>query len=313
MGTEIDLFKTAAPAPALAGLEAEDLSEGIGSSYGIIGYRGKTWSLRMDNQDHVFTREDGTPIGYLDVIILRQGKGKSKSYYPSWDQDSKGERPTCASMNGIVPDADVQQRQAESCAVCPHNVFKTMANGRKGKECSDYKRLAVFVLPSHTAPLFAGQPLIEPLFLRVPPASLQSLAALGKRMTQRGYPNPAQYVTRIKFEPTASHPQMVFEELQPLTDVQAPTVIGLRNNPLAARITGEDAVNALPAPQAQPARVTAPVTQTQAPAGFGATVSAPVAPVAPVAETANEDVGGDPMPSTADLDARIAALMPKGA
>lgn len=362
MGTELDtVFASQAPAPAFDTLEPEDLSEGIGGSYGILGYRGKTWSLRVSGNTHVFTRpEDGSPINHIDVIILRQGKGKSKSYYPTWDDNVSGERPTCASLDGITPDADIEQPQASSCTLCPHNVFKTLANGRKGKECSDYKRLAVLVLPTQTAPLFAGVPLIEPVFLRVPPASLQSLADMGKRQTQRGFNHPAKYVTRIKFDPLKPHPQMIFEELQPLTNNEAPKVMELVNNPLSMRITGEDQTRALPAPAATgptqvavspvvnaapaaptPKPVTAPVTPppapVAAPSGLGvfdtprqpiasAALAEPAAPptgqagvsqaverpptAAPSIQTA-EDTGSDPVPSTADLDARIAALMPK--
>src|SRR5882672_10877256 len=76
-------FAGATPAKAFAALPAESLAEGIGSSYGIIGYKGKVWSLRYRGEKHTFVRaDDGSPMSYIDVIILRSPSVKSKSYYP---------------------------------------------------------------------------------------------------------------------------------------------------------------------------------------------------------------------------------------
>jgi hypothetical protein len=221
----------------------ESLADGIGSSYGVIRYKGKVWSVRHRGvQKNVLRPDDGTPTSYLDVVILSSASVKSKSFYKKYDPSaSDGERPICSSINGLVPDDDVVAKQAETCALCPHNAWKPMPNGKKGRECTDYKRLAVMLLPTTTQPLF-GEAIMEPFFLRVPPASLNGLAQMGEQMDARGYPY-FSYVTRITFDPNEPHPKMVFTGIQPLTDAEAPIILGLRNDPQTNRIvTGDVAV-----------------------------------------------------------------------
>ena len=281
----VEAFKNSRPATAFAALNpaTDDLSEGIGSSYGIIGYKGKVWTLRYRGEKHTFFSQmaDGTavPANYLDVIILRQARNKSKSYYKAYDPNqSDGERPICASLNSVVPDADVTEKQCDTCALCPRNVWKTDANGRKGRECTDYKRLAVLILPPQTAPLL-GAPLMESVFLRVPPASLNNLAVMGETMANQGW-HFSTYITRISFDPAESHPKMIFKPLQGLTDQEAPIVLPIRESSQAQRITGEDQVKALSPPATAPAALQAPLQA--APAPVQAPVMGAVAPVAPI-------------------------------
>lgn len=240
----ISAFKGVAPAAAFkAALDAnaESLADGIGQSYGIVGYKGKVWSLRLRGENYMFVRpDDGSPAAFLDVIILRSPGYKSKSYYPAGTfQDGQiGTRPTCAALNGETPDADILTPQSNACAVCPRNVFKLNAEGRKTRECSDYKRLSVLILPSMTKALL-GAPLMEPVFLRVPAASLNDLAMLGEGMQAQGF-HYSSYITRIGFNPEKPHPQMTFRALQALTDREAPLVLPMREDPTAIRITGEN-------------------------------------------------------------------------
>lgn len=228
------------PSQAFAGLGAQDdsLGAGIGSSYGVVGYKGKTWSLRYRGERKiVLNPADGAPSSYLDVIILSSAAQKSKSYYKDFVQGQDGERPVCASINGVKPDNDVTQKQCDNCALCPRNEWKTdPKTGRKGRDCTDYKRLAVLILPTQTTPLL-GNPLIEPVFLRVPPDSLSSLAVMGETMEKQGF-HYSTYVTRITFDPNKAHPSMMFRPLQKLSDGEAPVILELRRDPGVERIVG---------------------------------------------------------------------------
>jgi len=283
----VQAFRGVAPAQAFQQHPVGDsLAEGIGSSYGIVGYRGKVWSLRYRGETYHFTRQDdGSPLAFLDVIIVRSANQKSKSYYPagSFDQNtSGGERPLCASINGITPDDDVVQKQCNACAVCPRNEFKVNAEGRKTRECADFKRLAVLILPTLTTPLL-GAPLMDPVFLRVPAASLNDLAVFGEAMQKQGW-SYHSFITRIGFMPDKAHPQMTFRAIQPLTDGEAPVVFEARDSDMAKRITGEDQVGKVtgavsgpvttgfiqqtaqqPVVQANPQVVQQPTTVQQAP------------------------------------------------
>ena len=256
----ISAFKGMKPSAAFAALDpqAESLADGIGSSYGIVGYKGKVWSLRLRGETYNFMRpEEGggsSALPYLDVIVLRQLPAKSKSFYPpgSYVDGQMGTRPVCAALDGVTPDADIPKPESTACAICPRNVFKINQDGRKTRDCSDYKRLAVLILPKLTKELL-GAPLIEPVFLRVPAASLNDLALLGEGMSAQGF-HFSSYVTRIGFNPEKPHPQMTFRALQGLGDKEAAVVMPLRDDPTALRITGESDVGRArkPAQQVSP-------------------------------------------------------------
>jgi hypothetical protein len=230
-------MKTSRPAAAFAALPRDSLADGIGQSYGIIGYKGKIWSLRYQGQTKMFTRpDDGTQATFIDAVILKSASHISKSYYPLFE-DGSSKPPLCASLDGRRPDAGVAQKQSETCALCPRNEFKPAPNGHKGKECKDYKRLAVLLMPYQTQP-FYGQPLLEPVFLRVPSDSLQALGKYDTQLDQFNFPYQA-VVTRIKFDLKAAHPKFIFEPIAKVKDEEAPHILELSTGDLAQRIIGQ--------------------------------------------------------------------------
>lgn len=217
---------------------SESLTDGIGASYGILGYRGKNWNLRYRGETYYFTRhDDGTPLALLNVIIISQARTKSKSYFENWVEGAT-DPPICWSMNAVTPDDDVppEQKQSPTCAVCPRNEFHISPDGKKKRDCSDYKRIAVLLPVDHTTKLL-GAPLMEPVFLRVPPSSLQALGALGDQLQKRGL-HFAQVVTQIAFDPTQSYPKMIFTAIAKAPPQFAEKVKELRSDPVTDRIIG---------------------------------------------------------------------------
>jgi len=230
-------MKTSRPAAALAAVPRDSLADGIGQSYGVIGYKGSKWSLSYQGQVKMFTRpDDGTPISYIDAVILKAASHISKSYYPIYEDGSR-KPPLCASLDGVRPDAGVAKKQSETCGLCPRNALKIAPNGHKGKECKDYKRLAVLLMPNQTKPFF-GQPLLEPVFLRVPADSLKALIKYDGQLEEFNYPYQA-VVTRIKFDPNAPHPKFIFEPIAKVKDEEASHILELSMGDLAQRIVGE--------------------------------------------------------------------------
>jgi hypothetical protein len=276
--------------------QEDNLADGIGQSYPVIAYKGKIWALRHRGERKIVPRpDDGSPSGHLDVVILEQAKGKSRSFYKKYDANtSEGDRPICASMDGVVPDSDVTQKQSESCAVCIRNVWKVDAQtGRKGRECSEYKRLAVLVHPNQSAAAL-GAPLSEPMFLRVPPDSLNSLAIMGEVMGNQDM-HYSTYWTRITFDPVKAHPSMVFRPDTPVEDRLVSLVLELRNSPTVARITGGEV--ALQGPKL----VQQPVTATAAPGAPVFDIDQPPAGPAPEVPNRGRPVGSKNKPKVAPV------------
>lgn len=237
---EIIPFKGQKVAKAFAHLDAgKSLGAGIvAGGFPVINYRGKAWSLRYQGQSYPFVREDdGTPLSYLDVIIVGTADNVSKVYYPpgEWDEDAAG-APVCASVKGDAPDPGVPEPQSKSCATCKNNAWTTLPTGRRGKACQDHKRVAVILMPAVTAKML-GAPLTEPVYLKVPPGSLTALKAYGNSLSHQGFP-AAAVITRISFSADKLF-QMKFEGKQVLTDAEAPLVLPLLDDPRTRRITGE--------------------------------------------------------------------------
>lgn len=246
----------------------ESLSDGIGASYGVIGYRGGRWTLKYRGQKYMITRPDGTPEPWLHCIIIGQARQKSKSFYEKYE-DGSDDPPICSSFDGITP--DVAEPVAPTCAVCPKNVlYINPETGKRTTDCKDHKRLAVLLLPAITQKLF-GEPLLEPVFLRVPAASLQNLSLMGDQAKAMGHAFYT-YVTRISFDPNVPYPKMVFEAIQLLQQEQEPLIKELRTSSQTDRIItgGGLARPALNAPAQRAALPTGGVVDT----GFG-TAAAP--------------------------------------
>ncbi len=318
MGQEIALpaWADAKPAAAFAGLQPQDdsLSDGIGQSYPVIGYKGKVWSFRYRGERKTFIRpDDGSPASYLDVIILGQAKSKSKSYYKKYDPNqSEGDRPICSSIDGVIPDPDVTTKQCDTCALCPRNVWKAdPQTGKKGRECTDYKRLAVLVLPTQTKALY-GQGLIEAAFLRVPPASLNSLAIMGDTMAGKGF-HYASYITRITFDPAEAHPKMVFAPIKPLTDGEAPVVLQLRTGATVDRIINGGFAEGVRNVTPSDGPALPPPSEVSTGLTIEATAVQPPPQAEPAKAAATQTVGdtGAPEATDDDLDAQIANMLGK--
>jgi len=111
-----------------------------------------------------------------------------------------------------VPDATVEEPQARSCGMCPHNILKVLPTGFKGKECADRKRLAVVPADDVLNEEYGG-----PMLLSVPPASLGALEIYGKEMKKAGVPFYA-YTTIMR---TAPGFRLEFEAGRPVADEEA--------------------------------------------------------------------------------------------
>ncbi len=256
MGQELqvpDSFKGKAPSQGFSFLDptSESLAEGIGQSYGVIGYKGKVWSLQYKGENNIFTREvmmgpttnpddDKTTSNYIDLIVLRDPGHKARSYYEVYEEGAVGIRPICASMDNQYPDADVQEKQSDVCGICPRSRWKTDVNGRRKVECSEYKRLAVLLMPEQSARLL-GEPLVEPVFLRIPPDSLAELEKFGRQKTKEGF-HYSTFVMRISFDPKAPHPKFLYKGIAILGNEEAGLILELREDSLAKRITGEEVI-----------------------------------------------------------------------
>ncbi|KRQ07509.1 hypothetical protein [Bradyrhizobium manausense] len=228
----------------------DDLSAGVQAGFGIMGYKGKVWSLRKGGQETPLMRPDGDgPRNSIEVVILKASAHVSKIWYENGYVEGSTAAPDCFSSNGVTPDPASKKRQHNACATCPMNQWGSRITpaGKQGKACSDSKRLAIAPAEDIKNEAFGG-----PLLLRVPAASLRDLAAYGEKMSALGY----QYfaiATRIAFDPGEAYPKFVFGAIRPLTDAEADLVLEMRDSRQVTTILAEGSEMAAPAPVQQAA------------------------------------------------------------
>lgn len=295
---------------------SNDLAEGIRGGFGIVGFKGKTWSIKYQGNETILMRDDKNdpgPRSSIEVVIVKSSKSISKIYYVNGYVDGSTAPPDCWSTNGVNPDPASPKKQSNTCAGCPQNAWgsKVTEAGKQTKACGDSKRIAVTPLNDLRNEVMGG-----PLLLRIPAATLKDLKLYGDTLQSYGYPYFA-VATRISFDVNEAYPKFIFGPLRPLTDDEARIIVELQDSPQVTTMLNEsvdivhhEPVQALPStPFEQP--------QTAAPAAGAAKVTAPAAqPVQPVAnppaEATQTAAPAEPVKRTrrtkAEMEAATAAL-----
>jgi hypothetical protein len=213
----------------------QKLAEGITGGFSRIGMKGKVWKLIHQGETYYFIRDDdGTNLPYLDVVFVGVNPRTSKLYYPpnTYTEDAANP-PTCASTDGVKPDNGVAIPQSKFCNGCTHNEWLP---NRGGKECQDHKRTAVILLPYMRTKPALPEPLLEPVFLKIPPASLKSFKSYSDHLNARSA-HFASVITRVTFDPTKQF-QLNFAVKQPLTNAEGPLVLPLLEDPQTRNLIG---------------------------------------------------------------------------
>lgn len=221
-------------------LKSPPLAEGILSSFTSLIYRGRQWALRHGGKVYPIRRpDDGTPSMHVDVIIVGASPHVSKTYYPNaWTEDSVNP-PTCASIKGDKPDAGVPEPQSQTCALCPNNVFTDLPNGRRGMACQSHKRLAVLLLPEVSKKTLGGPPLVEPVYLKIPPGSFGSFKGYSDWLDHYDYVWSG-IITRLTFEDVSVRQfQINFQGIKLLDEKWEPIVLPMMEGLAVQRILGQ--------------------------------------------------------------------------
>lgn len=246
-----------------------DLGEGIRGSYGIVGIKAGKFRLKYKGEETVLKNADGTPVGYIDVVIVKANGFLNKQYFEGKYQEGVNAAPVCYSLDGVKPSDASTKKQATGCALCPKNQFGSLVgdNGVKQKACRDTKKLAVVPLADIRNATMGGA-----MLFRVPPSSLKELSAMADQLKGRGYPYNSVAV-RISFDLDASHPKPVFKAIRALDDTEADLVLEMFGSDSVSRVladndvvaeVGEPEQTAQPAP-IQPAGVRTPGVESTAP------------------------------------------------
>lgn len=194
---------------ASAGLSLNDAAEEFSAvKYPVISIKnGRFWLKRDDDKNMILrpkanATDPDEPATYIDLVVLNLQK--SKTFYAEGYTDGSEAKPDCSSNDGVKPDSGAENKQCDTCALCPHNAWGSGTNDKgeatKGKACSDVLRLAVA----------AATNIDDPMLLRVPPASLKNLSEMSRLLSKKNIPLNAVLV-RTSFDSAATGVVLTFK------------------------------------------------------------------------------------------------------
>lgn len=206
------------------------LMAAIGDQRNRIGLKGNRFRQVVAGQELGVWDEN-----YLDIIIVGVVPTVSRIYYANqYSQQGDNQPPTCYSVNNIVPEDDVHQKQSDKCATCPQNIkgSRISNDGTESKACGYFRRLAVmlpgddtlYVLDVKSMGIFGESYKERGLF---------SLNDYAKFLNANGV-DASNLVTRISFDTNQSVPKLLFKaaryidelELSHVRSVSAPNESG---------------------------------------------------------------------------------------
>ena len=195
---------------------------------------GKKFTMKVDGEAKILTKTD-TDTGelvnlqFVNVVVLDMNPDRSRTFFAKPYVPGESQMPECYSSDGRVPDKEIAQPQASTCAACPKSVKGSrIKDGREGYACDSKKRLAVWP----EAMLRNAALSIPPLQMVLPITSIwdkdntqndaEGWFAWDNYVSDiraKGVKHTAEIITRVKFDNT-EHPKLLFKAVRYLDDAE---------------------------------------------------------------------------------------------
>lgn len=240
--------ESALPAYLSADASFLDINKEVVRAQGFptLSIKGKVFTITKEGVKRIVTKpdDDDEVAQHLGVVFLRANMN-AKTFYTKKYEEGESDKtlPTCYSQDGIEPSSNAQDPQAKKCAICPQNQWgsKVSDAGKEGKLCQDNARIAVSA-PDN----------LDPMLLRVPPASLKPLREMLKVIAARKVPYNA-VVVKMAFDREAATPKLTFKPVGLMDDKGYANVRDMYDSELVRAIVGLDDFGMEPhAPKAEP-------------------------------------------------------------
>ena len=240
MSNQMTLFtagsKAQLPANIADAFGDEESNLVVRESMPALTFRGGKWRMKLEGEETLLSRVvdgDKVAVPTVQVIVLGVNTNRSRIFYSGSFVEGENASPDCWSSNGVVPDFDVTEPCAKTCAACPNSVkgSKITENGKEVTACATLRRLAV--VPAANVKLGA-------LLMKIPQTSMwdknnkeaeaEGYYAWDQYMAflkARGVTHSAQVVTKIKFDQNTAYPKLLFTATKFIDDDQLADVKAL--------------------------------------------------------------------------------------
>ena len=208
--SNMTLFKSGSVIPDYLREAADATTKDIAGSSGgkQISIKGGVWRMVVGGEE-VAKNEDRA----MNFVVIASGKGVTRTFYADKYEEGKDIKPACWSAEGVVPNEEVTNPQAKTCATCPQNI-EGSGDG-KARACRYSKRLAVALENDIGGNIYRLSVPAKSYFGRAEGEKMP-LQAFGKFLSGHGIPITG-IVTEARFDTAEAVPVLKFRAVRPLT------------------------------------------------------------------------------------------------
>lgn len=200
----------------MAGGGAGDIQPRV--SVPTLGVTGKVWTISADGQKvkMVSRNDEGDeiPASVMRVFILGYNKWRGRAYYEGTYDPENEAMPLCRSRDGKTPDEDVDEKQSAACQTCKWSAKGSRIDdrGKATVACSQH-RILVVASPKTMIPLRLKIPVTSDYDKQGVHHQKQNWYAFQQYtdfLYANGVRNVGLVLTKMKFDPDAAYPKILF-------------------------------------------------------------------------------------------------------
>lgn len=207
--SNMTLFKSGSVIPDYLREASDATTKDIAGSSGgkSISIKGGVWRMMVGGEEVAKNEERA-----MNFVVISAGKGVSRTFYADKYEEGKDIKPACWSAEGVVPNEEVTNPQAKTCATCPQNI-EGSGDG-KSRACRYSKRLAVALDNDISGNIYRLSVPAKSYFGKAD-GDKMPLQAYGKFLSGHGIPITG-VVTEARFDTAEAVPVLKFRAVRPL-------------------------------------------------------------------------------------------------
>lgn len=207
--SNMTLFKSGSVIPDYLREASDATTKDIAGSSGgkQISIKGGVWRMVVGGEEVAKNEERS-----MNIVVISAGKGVSRTFYADKYEEGKDIKPACWSAEGVVPNEEVPNPQAKTCATCTQNI-EGSGEG-KSRACRYSKRLAVALENDVGGNIYRLSVPAKSYFGKAD-GDKMPLQAYGKFLSGHGIPITG-VVTEARFDTSEAVPVLKFRAVRPL-------------------------------------------------------------------------------------------------